>query len=67
VVTVLPGVHVMPRKICEWSEIEPGSNIFNTCKEGDEFYLNEGMDLWPFCHWCGLKIEVTAIDGEVNG
>lgn len=47
--------------VCEWSEIEPGSDIYNTCKEGEDFYLNAGMDLWPFCHQCGRRIEVTAL------
>ena len=45
-------------RVCEWSRIEPDCDVFNTCKEYDEFHLTEGLDLWPHCHWCGGKIEV---------
>lgn len=50
------------KRVCEWSEIEEGSSIYNTCREGEEFHLSEGMDLWPRCHWCGGLIKVVALD-----
>lgn len=50
------------KPVCEWSEIEEGSGIYNTCKEGEEFHLTEGMELWPFCHWCGNSIKVVEFD-----
>jgi hypothetical protein len=46
---------------CEWSEIEEGSGIYNTCKEGEEFHLTEGLDLYPFCQWCGGRIKVVRL------
>lgn len=56
----------LKRRVCEWSEIEEGTGKFNTCKPGESFHLTQGMDLYPFCHWCGLKIEVTD-DGYIHG
>lgn len=50
---------------CEWSEIEEGSGIYNTCQEGEEFHLHQGMELWPYCHLCGRKIAVA--DPAKNG
>jgi hypothetical protein len=47
-------------KVCDWYPIEKDSNIYNTCKEGEEFHLTEGMELWPYCHLCGGKIEVVT-------
>lgn len=44
---------------CKWTEIEEGTGKFNTCKPGESFHLSQGMDLYPFCHWCGREIEVT--------
>lgn len=51
----------MPRKICQWTEIEPDAGVFNTCKEGEEFHLSPGFDLHPDCMWCGGKI-VTSVE-----
>lgn len=51
--------------ICEWSEIEGGSGIYNTCRPGEEFHLAEGLELWPHCHFCGRGIEV--VDSENSG
>lgn len=56
----------LKRRVCEWSEIEEGIGKFNTCKPGESFHLTQGMDLYPFCHWCGLEIEVTD-DGYIHG
>lgn len=50
----------MPRKICNWSEIEPESGVYNTCQEGEEFHLDQGMELYPFCQWCGGRIKVSV-------
>lgn len=50
---------------CEWSEIEDGSRIYNTCRPGEEFHLTEGLELWPHCHFCGKRIEVVS--SEHNG
>lgn len=44
------------RAPCEWVEIEEGTEVYNTCRAGEEFHLTEGMELWPHCHWCGRKI-----------
>jgi hypothetical protein len=57
----------MPRKICEWSEIEPGTGVYNTCTNGEEFHLYDGLDLWPYCHWCGGKIEVVELTDDTEG
>jgi hypothetical protein len=54
-----PREMIVPRKVCDWSEIEADSGIYNTCREGEEFHLTEGLELYPFCHWCGGKIRVT--------
>lgn len=55
------GLEVPPqRETCEWSEIEAGSAIYNTCKEGEEFHCTPGMDLHPHCQWCGGAIVVTG-------
>lgn len=53
---------IAARKPCEWSRIEPDCDVFNTCKEGEEFHLTEGLDLWPHCPWCGRKVEVIATE-----
>lgn len=47
-------------KRCEWEEIEDGSGIYNTCKDGEEFHLTEGLELYPHCHWCGGEIVVMS-------
>lgn len=49
------------RRKCEWSEIEDGSGVYNTCMDGEEFHLTEGMELYPFCHWCGGRIKVVRV------
>lgn len=54
-------VATVPRKVCEWSEIEADSGIYNTCKEGEEFHLTAGLDLYEFCQWCGGRIKVVAL------
>lgn len=46
---------------CEWSEIEDDSGVYNTCREGEEFHLTEGLELYPFCHWCGGRIKVVRV------
>jgi hypothetical protein len=48
---------------CEWSEIEEGSRVYNTCSSGTEgeFHLHEGLELWPYCMWCGGKVVVTTV------
>lgn len=46
---------------CQWTPIEEGSSTYNTCQEGEEFTLADGMELWPRCHWCGRRIEVSAL------
>lgn len=56
----------MPRKTCNWSEIEPDAGIYNTCKDGEEFHLTPGLDLYPFCMWCGGRIVVTVELPESN-
>lgn len=45
-------------RTCEWIEVEADSGLFNTCKEGEEFQLTDGLDLWPHCHLCGGKIVI---------
>jgi len=47
-------------KVCDWYPIEKDSTIYNTCKEGEEFHLTPGMELWPYCHLCGGKIQVIT-------
>lgn len=47
-------------RTCEWVEVEEGSELYNTCKDGDEFQVLEGLELWPHCHWCGGKIVAIA-------
>jgi hypothetical protein len=43
---------------CLWIEIEDGSGIYNTCKEGEEWHVPEGLEPFPHCHWCGKKIAI---------
>jgi hypothetical protein len=62
-----PGNETLKRRVCEWSEIEEGTGKFNTCKPGESFHLTQGMDLYPFCHWCGLEIEVVTDDSYIHG
>lgn len=47
------------KPVCEWSEIEEGSGVYNTCKEGEEWHVPEGLEPYPFCHWCGNSIEIV--------
>jgi hypothetical protein len=54
------------KPVCEWLEIEEGSGIYNTCKEGYEFHLSEGLELWPFCHWCGGSIKVVELSDSAD-
>lgn len=56
----------MPRRICRWSEIEPGSGVYNTCTD-EEFHLTEGLDLYPYCQWCGGTIRVVDIADQCGG
>lgn len=46
---------------CQWSQVEVDSADYNTCKEGEEWHLPEGLDLFPHCHWCGRRIEVVPL------
>ncbi len=49
----------MPRKICEWTPIEEDSPVYTpSCPDGEEWQLDEGCELYPFCHWCGGRIKV---------
>lgn len=50
--------------ICIWSEIEEGVKVYNTCKEGEEFHLTEGLELYPFCQWCGQPVVVESSVSE---
>jgi hypothetical protein len=52
--------------VCEWSPIEDGSTTYNTCKDGEEFHLTEGLELYPFCQWCGRRVEVVEHAQTVN-
>jgi hypothetical protein len=52
----------MPRRYCEWTEIQEDSRIYNTCQ--DEFHLTEGLDLYPYCPFCGGTIKVVEVSGE---
>ena len=54
------------RRKCEWSEIEDDSGIYNTCMSGEEFHLTQGMELYPFCHWCGGRIKVVRLSESEN-
>ena len=47
---------------CEWIEIESDSGIYNTCKEGEEWHVPEGLELYPHCMWCGGRIVVGQHD-----
>lgn len=47
------------KPVCEWSEIEADSGIYNTCKEGEEWHVSEGLEPFPFCHWCGNSIKIV--------
>lgn len=49
-------------KTCEWSEIEEGCGVYNTCSSATEgeFHVYPGLELWPHCQWCGGKIVVTG-------
>jgi hypothetical protein len=49
----------VPETTCEWSEIEDGSGVFNTCKAGEEWHVPEGLEPFPFCHWCGKRIVIV--------
>jgi hypothetical protein len=58
------------KPVCEWTEIEAGSGIYNTCKEGEEWHVPEGLELYPFCHWCGYGIKVVEFSdptGDKHG
>jgi hypothetical protein len=54
-------------RTCEWIEIEDGSGIYNTCKEGEEFHLTEGLELYEFCMHCGGKIVIGEQQDETEG
>ena len=51
---------VRKRRRCEWTPIEEGVEVYNTCVEGEEFHLTPGLDLWPFCPYCGGRIAVVS-------
>jgi hypothetical protein len=52
----------MPRRYCEWSEIQEDTGVYNTCE--DEFHLTEGLDLYKYCPFCGGTIKVVPVSGE---
>ena len=46
---------------CVWTPIEDGVPIYNPgCPDGEEFHLTDGLDLYPFCPYCGDSIETAA-------
>jgi len=52
-------------RICEWTPIEDGSPVYTpSCPDGEEWQLEEGCELYPFCHWCGGRIVVRALEDE---
>jgi hypothetical protein len=57
-------------RICEWTPIEDGCTVYNVgCQDGhEEFHLTEGLDLWPFCPWCGGKVSVVeGFESDAGG
>lgn len=54
------------KPVCEWSAIEDGCGIYNTCKEGEEWYVPQGLELFPFCHWCGNRIQVVELSDSAD-
>jgi hypothetical protein len=51
----------MPRRYCRWSEIEPGSGVYNTCKEGEII-----AKMRKYVAYGRVFPEPTPIDGEGN-
>lgn len=46
-------------RTCEWSQTYDWSGQYNTCKEGEEWHLPDGLELFPYCHYCGGKIVIV--------
>lgn len=52
-------------RVCEWTPIEEDSPVYTPgCLGGEEWQLDEGCELYPYCHWCGGKIVVAEIENE---
>lgn len=50
---------------CVWVQEQDYPVYYAGCKENEEFHLAPGMDLYPYCHWCGGLIEIgSAVQGE---
>lgn len=54
------------KPVCEWIEIEEGSGVYNTCKEGEEWHVPEGLEPYPFCHWCGNAIKISEFSDSAS-
>lgn len=48
------------RRHCVWVQEQDYPVYYAGCKENDEFHLAPGMDLYPYCHWCGGLIEIGS-------
>lgn len=51
-------------KVCRWAPIEEGSPVYQPGCCGEEWQLDDGCDLYPFCHWCGGKIEEVEAEAD---
>jgi len=55
--------HARKRRVCVWTPIEEDSPVYTpSCPDGEEWQLDEGCELYPFCHWCGGRIKVGEIE-----
>jgi hypothetical protein len=50
--------------VCRWSPIEEGSSTYQPGCCNEWWNLEDNCELYPFCHWCGKKIEETEAEHD---
>jgi hypothetical protein len=54
---------VANERTCNWEQEQDYPVFYPACQEGrEEFNLTPGLDLWPFCPWCGGRVSVVHTD-----
>lgn len=52
---------------CVWTQEQDYPVYYAGCKDSEAFHLAPGLDLYPYCHWCGGLIEIgSAHSGDCD-
>lgn len=62
-----PVIRSTDEKICRWVPIEPESSTYQPGCCNEWWDLHDDCELYPYCHWCGGKIEEVEAEADEPG